>query len=165
MAITVPLDQLDVALALILSRLDGNISKLVRITAYGAGQEGARRTPVDTGEARSNWTLTINSRFTGTRPPYYPYPKAFSSIVTAPRFYETANLNGTLNQFRNALRGYTDYRKQALISIANSVEHIEELDDGTASPQAPGGMTRYAVIAGVQVFRSRAVRVLSRGLP
>lgn len=55
-------------------RMANAISLVVQKAALAGGNSLAEETPVDTGVARSNWVMTIDSGFAGLIPAYVPYP-------------------------------------------------------------------------------------------
>lgn len=113
-------------------------------------------TPVDTGEALSNWVVGLDAPFIGEISPYVPSPKGrmkggvwthkVDPVITA-----QANIQPTLDSglpvIKRAKPGQPIY-------IANNVDQIVTLDQGSSS-QAPAGFVDRAVILGEQVV-SRA---------
>lgn len=94
----------------------------------------AEHTPVDTGEARSNWLVGIGS------------PRGEVVSPHAPGHHqgieETENLTRTMSAAREALSGYAGGE----INITNNVGHIRKLDEG-GSQQSPGDFVGVAIAA------------------
>lgn len=108
-----------------------NATKVYLVTAVDV-------TPVDTGAAISNWQVGINATPTGVLPPYVPG-----------RFRSTAleNLNATIRAGQSII----DSSKPGdVLHIANNIEYIGDLNDGT-STQAPAGMTAIAEVVARRV--------------
>lgn len=89
-----------------------------RAFAFDVFGEVLRKTPVDTGRARANWHIQINT------------PDYSTSERTSPTFHETI----------------FDVRGYPTIFISNGLNYIGSLDDGK-SKQAPNGITLPALAA------------------
>lgn len=87
-----------------------------------------RRTPVDTGRARSSWTLGIDKAITTVAPK--SKAKTGAGTATKRALAHTAKLS--------------KYRIGQSIFIVNNLEYIVFLEDGT-SDQAPFGMVKVAI--------------------
>lgn len=94
-------------------------------------------TPVDTGQARSNWLPSHRIPMSGTIEPYAPGRHLGIS--------ESANADGAMNRVRGAVAarplGETFY-------LSNNVEYIEDLNQGT-SKQAPTMFVQLAIQQGL----------------
>ena len=108
-----------------------NVTKVYLVTA-------ADLTPVDTGAAISNWQIGINASPNGVLPPHVPG-----------KFRSTAleNLNATIRAGTSII----DSSKPGdVLHIANNLEYIGDLNDGSSS-QAPAGMTAIAELVAYRV--------------
>lgn len=120
-------------------------ARKARVAAIGALEVLIEQTPVDTGEAVSNWQVGIGSPPVGTIPAYVPG-----------NAQSTADVNRAI-----AIRVGEGRIKRYIgiggpIHITNNVAHIERLNDGS-SPQNSGGFVEEAVL--VAELASRKVRV------
>lgn len=100
-------------------------------------------TPVDTGEARSNWIISLGVPIRGTIAPYTPYPKY--SQANGRGLSETANAAGAKARAEGAIKARQPGQK---LIIQNNVDHIEELNAGS-SRQAPALFVDLAINAGI----------------
>lgn len=116
-------------------------------------------TPVDTGEAVSNWQVSLDQPVLTIIPAYVPSPKGHTKqgvfihkvdpVITA-----QANVQPTLDASKIALAAKAPGQPAF---ITNNVEHIVALDQGS-SIQAPAGFVAGAVILGEQVVgRARII--------
>lgn len=118
-----------------------NASKIIREAAMAAAKEVILRTPVKTGAARINWKLSIGT------------PKAnLLKGPNTPKVDTNRQIASTkaLNDAANAIKGWKEGKGS--IFIANPVDYISDLDDGT-SDQARAGMTLFAVAAARDILR------------
>ncbi len=104
------------------SRLGPAINRVVRESARQGGGYLASDTAVDTGEARSNWVMTLDRPFEGIIPPYAPLPKLGIAAMTATRKTEAFGVE-----------------RNSSIIIRNNVGHIGLIEQGH-SPQTPAGL-------------------------
>jgi len=93
-----------------------SIDKAVRTVAFDAFGMVVKKTPVDTGRARGNWNISVGS------------------------IDYSVNENATTKKSPDIKKG--DGLKP--IFITNSLEYIEDLENGT-SQQAPNGMVAITV--------------------
>lgn len=126
-------------------QITGNVERAVRQAAIAADQAIVVATPVDTGRARSNWLVSVNTPRTDTIPPYSPGTKGSTS---------GSNVQGALAQGRSAVSGY---REGMTIYITNNLDYIGKLNSGW-SAQAPAGYIERAVDAAVRSIAG--VRIL-----
>lgn len=133
--------------------LSSNVARAVRTVALAVDREVVTSTPVDTGRARSNWIVSINTPFRADIEPYSPHPKASqgSGAGTA----EGANAQAALNQGAGVIarvqQGHTVY-------VQNNVPYIEKLNNGS-SLQAPKNFVGRAVMIGVATLRRVAKNI------
>jgi hypothetical protein len=106
-------------------------------------------TPVDVGEALSNWQLTLNTPAVSDIPAYVPSPKG--RVVAGkwvhkvdPALTAQANITPTLNAANGVLAAK---QPGQTIFITNNIPYIEDLDQG-GSTQAPAGFVDRAIILG-----------------
>lgn len=123
------------------------VDKLVRKVAIVSYQSIVFRTPVDTGKARSNWHLTLDSPRFSVRQPFAPGIKLGIN--------ETANAQAAINQ---ALSLLSTRRNGQDIYIVNNVKYIQKLNNGS-SPQAPASFVQFGIQDGVQTVRN--IKVLN----
>lgn len=104
-------------------KVDKRTKEIVGTTVMTA----AEGTPVDSGEARSNWRISAAVRTPGTViPPYVPGEKLGIN--------ETANLGG-VRAHANRVLALWKPAKDRPIAIFNNWEHIERLNSGEISQQ------------------------------
>lgn len=101
-------------------------------------------TPVDTGEARSNWIVSLGVPIRGTIAPYVPYPKF--SKGNGQGIAETANAERAKARAEGPLKAV---RPGQSLVIQNNVEYIGLLNAGS-STQAPALFVEMAVAAGIR---------------
>lgn len=113
----------------------------MRKVALAVDQVVVLRTPVDTGRARSNWVVTLGTG-TSSEVPLTSGESALASAKTV------------IAKFRIRLRS---------LFIQNNVPYIEQLENGR-SAQAPNGMLRFGLLAGINVANREKFSVrLGRG--
>lgn len=138
------------ALPLILQHYKRQIVTTVNRVAREAARQGggylASDTAVDTGEARSNWVMTIDQPFESTIPPYAPYPKLGNAAASAGRKAETANLSAVQAQHAAASFAFDCSRNRSMI-IRNNVDHIGLIEQGHSPQTGPGLLARGVDIA------------------
>lgn len=110
-------------------------------------------TPVDTGEARSNWIVSIGVPVRGTVAPYTPYPKF--SRGNGRGIAETANAAAAKSRAEGAFRAKQPGQR---LIIQNNVDHIGLLNSGT-STQAPALFVELAVQAGIRTLNGAKLNI------
>lgn len=110
--------------------------------------ELAKNTPVDTGKARSNWAVSLDNPFAGTRLPYSPYLSRHKH-GDGGSIGETRNQAGVVWAAASVLKAN---KAGASVYISNNLPYIQRLNEGW-SDQAPAGFIQAAVLTG----RARAV--------
>lgn len=110
-------------------------------------------TPVDTGEARSNWLVSLGVPMRGTIAPYTPYPKF--SQANGRGISETANAQGAKQRAEGAI---TARQPGQTLIIQNNVDHIGELNSGT-SKQAPALFVETSVMAGIRTLNGLRLNI------
>lgn len=116
-----------------------NADQVIRKVAIDMTSRIVLRTPVDTGRARANWTVSLGS-------PVYASGVQVDKTGAATISRGTAALGA--------------FKAGPSIWIANGLPYIERLEDGY-SGQAPGGMVGLTVTE-FQGLVSRATQGLSR---
>lgn len=112
---------------LIASGLGREVERVVSGAALTIDQVAVLTTPVDTGRARGNWILTINSPATNAdqendKPGYATISKAEAAVRS--------------------------YKIGDIIYIANNVEYIVPLNEGHSPQRRPPGMVELAMAEG-----------------
>lgn len=118
-------------------RVESQASIIVKKTALAIDAELVISTPVDTGRARSNWTLTLDN----PPPPdetYDAYSPGESGSTGA------ANAQAAMEQARTAI---SDRREGQEVHLSNNLPYIGRLNEGW-SAQAPAGFIERAMAAG-----------------
>jgi len=101
-------------------------------------------TPVDTSNALSNWQVGLGSASAPVIPPHSPGKRG----STRQESLHATIAAGTV-AIKSSLPGQA-------IHIANGVDYIKELNDGTLS-QAPGGFVETAILVGRQTLATAKV--------
>jgi hypothetical protein len=114
-------------------RLPGRATAMTRNLALDIHGALVDATPVDTGEARSNWQLSLGGAKGTVIPAYAPGKNLGRS--------EKENAALAKAAAKATVRGY---RGVGRIVIENNVEHIEYLNQGS-SPQAGAGFVERTV--------------------
>jgi hypothetical protein len=125
--------------------LTRNLSVLTRNTTRAIVNRLATSTPVDTGDAVSNWQVSLNGPPTTRLPPYFPGNAGSTRGENA-----RAMLIAARAVIPNFYVGKGD-----ILYIGNTAPHIEKLNKGS-STQAPAGFVEAAILAGSQHVRSSA---------
>lgn len=109
------------------------VERVMRKAALVIDREVVRRTPVDTGRARSNWIVTFFE----------------------PADYSRVNIDhdGAAGLAESAAAVAAYKVDLGPIYITNNVVYIGKLENGW-SRQAPAGMAKQAVLAGAEVVKS-----------
>jgi hypothetical protein len=128
-----------------------NINEAKKSCARAVLSEVVRDTPVDTGEARSNWQVSVGGDITSIVPPYVPYPKF--SHGNGQGTAETANAAAAIS-VGDANIDSTQPGQD--IFISNNVDHIGLLNEGS-SRQAPAAFVQSGVVAGLNAVRAARV--------
>jgi hypothetical protein len=124
-------------------RLGENLEAIVKGAAVVALQTAVMATPVDTGLARSNWSVKI----TKTRAQSHPTPETDKDGIR------------TIEEGTSVINN-TEREPGQIIFISNSAHHAASLERGHSN-QAPNGMTALARQA-ADAFVSRQ-RIQKRG--
>jgi hypothetical protein len=153
---TVTFEQLPERLRQIGREYEAGASVVVQLAAQTADQGLVESTPIDTGEAVSNWVGTLNAPFGGVIPAFAPAPKGSGGAGV-----RSINQHAARAQAQAVIRTF-DVRRHKAIFLTNNARHIAELNRGH-SGQAPAGFVQTAVqVAILRVRAIRSVLVLGR---
>lgn len=117
-------------------RIEKNATERTNRLALAIQRELVVNTPVDTGQAISNWTLTLGSPNNDVYSPYAPGDKGSTKQL---------NIGAAYSQ---AMYAVGDRRPGQTIWISNPLSYIRLLNQGS-SRQAPSGFVQTAVKVGV----------------
>lgn len=115
------------------------------------------RTPLDTGEAKSGWVLTLGSPSSfrppphnegGRVPPGRPRHSGMLPLYKGLVEKHEDDMYERLNVANGAYRVRGPLSARTVIHITNNVPYVKDLEAGS-SPQAPAGITRPAMAAAV----------------
>jgi len=112
------------------------IAKRTNKLALAVQRELVMTTPVDTGQAISNWTLTLGSPTTGVYSPYAPGEHGSTRQL---------NIGAAYSQ---AMYAIGDRKPGQVIWISNPLHYIGLLNLGS-SAQAPSGFVQSAIMVGI----------------
>ena len=132
--------------------VEQNSKTITQKVAYAVVKEVVEKTPVDTGQAKSNWRASLGSPITEPRGPFFPG-----------KFGSTA-LNNTTTALDAARRVIAQYQSGGSIYFTNNLAYIELLNQGH-SKQAPAGFVEAAVDAGIATVRASRVLVVQAKYP
>lgn len=127
-------------------RVTENADKAVRTIALAIDQAVVIATPVDTGRARSNWLVSLDSQNEAVTEAYSPGTKGSTG---------GSNATSAIAQGQAMIGGY---KGGSTIYISNNLPYIQRLNDGW-SAQAPAGYIEAAVDAAAAAIGS--VTILS----
>jgi hypothetical protein len=133
--------QVAARLRVLANDLPANANVVVRKTALAIDQALVFATPVDTGRARSNWQVTINSPAEGEVTNYPKSKDAASAAFASGSFAVQAAIKATQNFAGGS------------IFITNNLPYITPLNEGH-SQQAPEGFVQQAVLAGIAAVQN-----------
>lgn len=126
--------------------LTDDVNALVASIVEAVQYEIVKRTPVDTGRARSNFVVRLNTPFRLTYKPYSPYRSRYRG-GSGGSIGETANLQAAVAQARGVM---ARRKPDDVVYITNNLPYIARLNEGY-SQQSPRGFVRAGVAAGVAV--------------
>ncbi len=160
----ITLAQLDNRLRVINRALEADILEFHRSIARTILYEVVERTPVDTGRARSNWTVTLRSPALGLRWAFSPIPSRWRRPYgPGGSRGETANLQAAVRQGNAVLAGLQSSEHMSTF-ISNNLPYILRLTRGWSN-QSPTGLiiggVRAGVAQAVSQFRFRNVERIS----
>lgn len=157
--------ELEAVFAAAADALEKDMKRLVADIVINVATELAKRTPVDTAYARSNWNTSLTP-VTGTLMPYKMYPSRYrrnrrGNLGKGGKFTERVNTWGVTQQAQSAMIAW---ELDKPVYVVNNVPYVPYLDEGR-SPQAPAGFVRAAVQYGkekaIKQFRFVNLRKLN----
>lgn len=125
-------------IALRVKQVQENTAKIVRKAAIVIDQTLVLATPVDTGRARSNWLVSVNTPRDDTVESYSPGSKGSTGQQAA---------NAAIEQGNQVIGSYKP--GDAAIFIANNLPYIGALNDGK-SAQAPANFVEKSIMTAVK---------------
>lgn len=125
-----------------------NADRLVRRIALVADQAIVSATPVDTGRARSNWILSLDTPVLSAREAYAAGEGAST---------EAANTLAATEQAVHAVAPYNGDTHSS-VHITNNLPYIDRLNNGW-SRQAPAGFVEEALAATAAAFDGMVISV------
>lgn len=120
------------------SNIEKNADEAVRRCALAVDSAVVLATPVDTGRARGNWQVELNTPAQGT--PDNLSPSGREAIEAG----------------KAKIAAYKGGTKQASVNITNNLPYIGKLNDGH-SAQAPAGFVEKAIMVGVDAVKNFSV--------
>lgn len=141
------LETFGAAMARLSLRIEEGVERKVRAAALAVDQSVVNGTPVDTGRARSNWLVGINSPVRRERESIAPGSRGSTGGAVAAQ----AIAEGSAK-----IAGYS-VTKDTAIYVSNNLDYIIDLENGK-SRQAPAGFVAQGVQLGVEA--SRKIRLL-----
>lgn len=116
--------------------VSSNADKLVKEVAETILMNVVSDTPVDKGDARSNWQVALNESATGVRDAYVPGKKGSTGL---------ANIIASAEMGNSIIQNYQSGQE---IHITNNLDYISDLNNGS-SQQAPPGYVQDAVLESI----------------
>lgn len=136
------------------NNLPARAGKVIRKAILSVHSALVITTPVDTGAAKSNFTITLRGPESGAFRPFVP--GRFGSTAAA-------NISAALQDAHARLSGRTDVLVEVPVYITNALDYIVDLNRGK-SPQAPPFYVQRAILLGVQAVRRSGIRVVAYSL-
>jgi len=137
----------------IMAKSLGEASNAVGAEAcFAAGEYLVRNTPIDTGQAKSNWQASRVRPRTKTRPAYYPGGLAAGQAKAST---EGPNMAAAIAQIRTECESR---RKNQRMYLTNNLDYIEKLDAeggnrGTSQFMRAATQRAAEVLKDSQLFR------------
>lgn len=129
----------------IMLELEGFTDRVVRALALEVIADVVEDTPIDTGWARANWVPFIGPV---TAAPSVPTREAKVLAVPGAKAAQASAID-------RVLQSYT--AKQGPVTVANSVDYIFRLNEGSSS-QAPSGFVQAAFERAIRRVQARNIR-------
>ena len=124
-----------------------NADKLVVQVAETVLTNVVSDTPVDKGDARSNWQVNLNSPATGTRTAFVPGTKGSTALDNIIASVEVGS------------QKLATYQSGQEVHITNNLDYIEDLNNGS-SKQAPPGFVQEAILESIATIQKAGFRIL-----
>lgn len=125
-----------------------NTDSLVRRVAESVLATVVNDTPIDTGQAKSNWQVRLNLSAADTIPAYVPGKDGSTS---------RANLQATIEAGVGVIREYNSGQE---IHITNNLPYIGELNDGWSN-QAPPNYVQDAVLEAIGTIQEASFTIVT----
>lgn len=129
------------------------VDVVIKEVARSVGNTLIDETPVDTGEARSNWLPSLGVPIKGTISPYQEYPKYSRALGQGKG--ESANASGAKARLAGAIAARQPGQS---IIIQNNVDHIGPLNAGSSS-QSPALFVQKGVRAGILALNGAKIKL------
>lgn len=124
-------------------KLQKSFEQLVKVAALSALRTAAETTPVDTGNARTNWNVSVGSSYT-------------SKVDQLPSGVRVKAKDATKMVLSKGQPKIKSFRlRHGLVWITNSVGYIKGLDTGNVSKKG-GNMSAKAVVAAIKAVKKTA---------
>lgn len=131
------------------SDIENGAVALVKKTAKESLRYLIDATPVDTGQARSNWRVSLVNRTFAVIPPYAPGV----NLGRGERANARAALAAGIAEINKLRAGPSRRGAGSAVFITNNVPYIELLNSGS-SKQHPGGFVEGAALIASTVIRN-----------
>lgn len=118
---------------------EANSERVLIRMAEGFTNKVIEHTPVDTGRAVSNWTISIGVPQMSLREPYVPGKKGSTA---------EANRRAAEAEARKVTK---TYKSKAQVFVTNITPYIGDLESGT-SKQAPYGMVDFGFLEAARIL-------------
>lgn len=126
-------------MAQVSKNFEANSERVSIRMAEGFTKKVIEHTPVDTGRAVSNWTISIGAPQMALKEPYIPGNKG-----------STAEANRKAAE-AEARRVAASYKSRSEVFVTNSVSYIADLERGT-SKKAPYGMIDFGFLEAARIL-------------
>lgn len=123
--------------------VEARASDLVKRTALHVHHELVMNTPVDTGQARSNWLVTLNHVASGTIPSLVPGTLG----STRGRVAQASIMQGLI--------ALDSYHQGDTVFITSNLDYIQQLNRGSSPQAAPRYVNRAVETAVARIGNSR----------
>ncbi|MCK5131697.1 MAG: hypothetical protein KAR40_06040 [Candidatus Sabulitectum sp.] len=121
------------------------VNRIVKLVALAVDQTIVLATPVDTGAARSNWVVSVDSPKSGIIDPYSPIEQG----TDPSKIGESANASRALDQGKGVIQARPPGHN---LYITNNLDYIEDLNNGK-SAQAPASFVQLAIQQGIAAVK------------
>ena len=125
-----------------------NADILVKQVAEQILQNVVTDTPVDTGQAKSNWIVSIGRASTLIQGPYVPGRKGSTA------------LDNIIASVEMGTQKLTAYGHGDTIHITNNLDYIQGLNDGSISRQAPPDYVQMAILEALLKVKASGFTIL-----
>lgn len=123
-----------------------NADRVTRKCALAIDSAVVLATPVDTGRARANWQVSVNTPITTARGPYSPGKEGSTG---------GANAQAAIDQGKAAIASYKGGSPNSAIYLANNLSYIGKLNNGS-SKQMPAGFVEKSILIGTDAIKGES---------